>query len=66
MNILNQPITREPNQYSWNPNLNMVGYDSSQGFGSSQSESDFVPETQLDEEPKTQTKTPSNQTKQNK
>ncbi|MFS7997597.1 hypothetical protein Hanom_Chr12g01143631 [Helianthus anomalus] len=64
MNILNKPISWDPNQYGWNPHFNMGGYESSQGFGSSRSRPDFVLGTQPNEEPETQTKTPLNQTEQ--
>ncbi|MFS7960459.1 hypothetical protein Hanom_Chr08g00703391 [Helianthus anomalus] len=67
MNLLNQPLSWDPNQCGLNPNFNMGGYGSSQAFGSSQNEPDFVPETRTktqsnEEEPETQL----NKTKCNK
>ncbi|MFS7928985.1 hypothetical protein Hanom_Chr04g00327211 [Helianthus anomalus] len=29
INLLNQPLIWDPNQYGWNPNINMGGFDSS-------------------------------------
>ncbi|MFS7955899.1 hypothetical protein Hanom_Chr07g00648171 [Helianthus anomalus] len=36
MNLLNQPISWDPNLYGWNPNQNMDGMGPSQVFGSAQ------------------------------
>ncbi|MFS7948956.1 hypothetical protein Hanom_Chr06g00565901 [Helianthus anomalus] len=52
MNLLNQPLSWDPNLYGWNPNQNTDGMGSSQAFGSAQAfgsplhEPDVVPETQ--------------------
>ncbi|MFS7988182.1 hypothetical protein Hanom_Chr11g01031661 [Helianthus anomalus] len=52
MNLLNQPLTWDPNLYGWNPNQNMDGMGSSQAFRSAQAFSsplrdpEVVPETQ--------------------
>ncbi|XP_021985354.1 uncharacterized protein LOC110881385 [Helianthus annuus] len=63
MNLLNQPLSWDPNLYGWNPNQNMDGMGSSQAFGSAQAfgsplhEPDVVPETQPevpDTQPETQ------------
>ncbi|KAJ0565361.1 hypothetical protein HanIR_Chr06g0261771 [Helianthus annuus] len=61
MNILNQPLSWDPNQYGWNPNYNMRGFGLLQAFGLSQSEPDFISETQTEtqsdeEEPENRTK----------
>ncbi|MFS8013165.1 putative No apical meristem-associated domain-containing protein [Helianthus anomalus] len=59
MNLLNQPLSWDPNLYGWNPNQNTDGMGSSQAFGSAQAfgsplhEPDVVPETQP-EVPETQ------------
>ncbi|KAJ0862590.1 hypothetical protein HanRHA438_Chr12g0551021 [Helianthus annuus] len=51
MNLLNQPLSWDPNLYRWNPNQNTGGMGSSQAFGSAQAfgsplhEPDVVPET---------------------
>ncbi|MFS7969167.1 hypothetical protein Hanom_Chr09g00805981 [Helianthus anomalus] len=63
MNLLNQPLSWDPNQYGWNPSFNMGGYGSSQVFGSSQNEPDFILEIQTEtrtdeEEPETQQNKP--------
>ncbi|XP_022024419.1 uncharacterized protein LOC110924736 [Helianthus annuus] len=63
MNLLNQPLSWDPNLYGWNPNQNTDGMGSSQAFGSAQAfgsplhEPDVVPETQPevpDTQPETQ------------
>ncbi|XP_022032055.1 uncharacterized protein LOC110933125 [Helianthus annuus] len=63
MNLLNQPLSWDPNLYGWNPSQNMDGMGSSQAFGSAQAfgsplhEPDVVPETQPevpDTQPETQ------------
>ncbi|KAM0018177.1 putative glutathione transferase [Helianthus debilis subsp. tardiflorus] len=63
MNLLNQPLTWDPNLYGWNPNQNTDGMGSSQAFGSAQAfgsplhEPDVVPGTQPevpDTQPETQ------------
>ncbi|XP_022032816.1 uncharacterized protein LOC110933925 [Helianthus annuus] len=63
MNLLNQPLSWDPNLYGWNPNQNTDGMGSSQAFGSDQAfgsplhEPDVVPETQPevpDTQPETQ------------
>ncbi|MFS7917491.1 hypothetical protein Hanom_Chr03g00189661 [Helianthus anomalus] len=52
MNLLNQPLSLDPNLYGWNPNQNMDGMGSSQAFGSAQAfsfplhEPEDVPESQ--------------------
>ncbi|KAJ0881544.1 putative No apical meristem-associated domain-containing protein [Helianthus annuus] len=62
MNLLNQPLSWDPNLYWWNPNQNTDGMGSSQAFGSAQAfgsplhEPDVVPETQP-EVPDTQLET---------
>ncbi|MFS7918255.1 hypothetical protein Hanom_Chr03g00198801 [Helianthus anomalus] len=53
MNLLNQPLSWDPNLYVWNPNQNIRGFaNASQLFGSTQSEPYFVPETQTETQPK--------------
>ncbi|MFS7906899.1 hypothetical protein Hanom_Chr01g00064641 [Helianthus anomalus] len=42
VNLLNQPVSWDPNQLGFNPNFNTGGY------GSTQGELDYVPETQPD------------------
>ncbi|XP_022035265.1 glutathione S-transferase T3-like [Helianthus annuus] len=63
MNLLNQPLSWDPNLYGWNPSQNTDGMGSSQAFGSAQAfgsplhEPDVVPETQPevpDTQPETQ------------
>ncbi|KAM0064251.1 putative glutathione transferase [Helianthus debilis subsp. tardiflorus] len=63
MNLLNQPLSWDPNLYGWNPSQNMDGMGSSQAIGSAQAfgsplhEHDVVPETQPevpDTQPETQ------------
>ncbi|XP_021988656.1 uncharacterized protein LOC110885283 [Helianthus annuus] len=63
MNLLNQPLSWDPNLYGWNLNQNTDGMGSSQAFGSAQAfgsplhEPDVVPETQPevpDTQPETQ------------
>ncbi|KAJ0812131.1 putative glutathione transferase [Helianthus annuus] len=63
MNLLNQPLSWDPNLYGWNPNQNTDGMGSSQAFGSAQAfgsplhEPDVVPKTQPkvpDTQPETQ------------
>ncbi|KAF5801844.1 putative No apical meristem-associated domain-containing protein [Helianthus annuus] len=63
MNLLNQPLSWDPNLYGWNPSQNMDGLGLSQAFGSAQAfgsplhEPDVVPETQPevpDTQPETQ------------
>ncbi|MFS8022322.1 hypothetical protein Hanom_Chr16g01438121 [Helianthus anomalus] len=57
MNLLNQPLSWDPNLYDWNPNHNMGGFGSSQAFSSAQAfgsqvcEPDFVPDTQTEPQP---------------
>ncbi|KAJ0890123.1 hypothetical protein HanRHA438_Chr09g0420231 [Helianthus annuus] len=52
MNLLNQPLSWDPNLYGWNRNQNTDGMGSSQAFGSAQAfgsplhEPEVVPETQ--------------------
>ncbi|MFS7986413.1 hypothetical protein Hanom_Chr11g01010041 [Helianthus anomalus] len=52
MNLLNQPLSRYPNLYGWNPNQNTDGIGSFQAFRSAQAffsplrEAEVVPETQ--------------------
>ncbi|MFS7970970.1 hypothetical protein Hanom_Chr09g00827171 [Helianthus anomalus] len=36
MNLLNQPLSWDPNLYGWNPNQNTDEMGSSQAFGSAQ------------------------------
>ncbi|KAJ0428795.1 hypothetical protein HanRHA438_Chr17g0807591 [Helianthus annuus] len=57
MNLLNQPLSWDPNLYGWNPNQNTDGMGSAQAFGSPLHEPDVVPETQPevpDTQPETQ------------
>ncbi|MFS7922363.1 hypothetical protein Hanom_Chr03g00248221 [Helianthus anomalus] len=46
INLLNQPVSWDPNLYGWNTNHNMGGIGSSQVFGSPLSKPDFVSDTQ--------------------
>ncbi|MFS7994418.1 hypothetical protein Hanom_Chr12g01105871 [Helianthus anomalus] len=64
MNLLNQPLSGDLNLYGWNPNHNMGGIGSPQGFSSARAfdsslrEPDFVPDTQpvVDEAQQNKTK----------
>ncbi|MFS7985713.1 hypothetical protein Hanom_Chr11g01001801 [Helianthus anomalus] len=51
MNLLNQPLSWDQYLYGWNPNYNIGGIRSSQAFGSSLREPDFVPNTQTEPQP---------------
>ncbi|MFS7941632.1 hypothetical protein Hanom_Chr06g00478561 [Helianthus anomalus] len=60
INLLNQPLSWDPNQGGWNPNFNMDGYSSSQG------EPEFVSETQPETTPEEEPETTLDQTKRGK